>query len=658
LAPWRGKLKSTSIDAVPEIFLDDGAADHSPQSANEVPRMLHQGVLVLLSLFAAPPAAADYFAIRVVDEATGRGVPLVELRAVDQTRYWTDSQGLVAFYEPGLMNQKVFFHVKSHGYEFPADGFGFRGKALTTTPGKEAELRVRRVNVAERLYRVTGAGIYRDSVLLGREVPLAHPVLNAQVAGSDSVNTVIFGGRVHWFWGDTNRPAYPLGTFHVPGAVSRLPDDGGLDPRRGVDLEYFTREDGFAAGTCEMPGQGPTWIDGLCVIRDPARGERMFARYVKVRKFLDVYQRGLVEFNPERKRFEKVVEYDFDAPLGPHGHAIHQTVDGHDYVYFGNPYPLTRAPAAADALRDPKSFEAFTCLAPGSSLKKPAIDRDSNGAVRYAWKRNTPAPTAREQAAWLESGLLKRGEAALALRDVESGQEVKAHAGTVAWNAFRRRFVMIAEEEWGTSNLGEIWYAESDAPLGPWIYARKIVTHDKYSFYNPRHHPMFDQEGGRRIFFEGTYSKTFSNTDEATPRYDYNQIMYALDLADPRLVLPVPIYERVSGGNQSFAAASEGQIAFMAPDRPREGLVAVGRASGSNGQLVVGAAGDVVFYALPADVKNPPATTVGLYEWRDKNTGRLWYAVEGAEAPSGYTRADQPLCRVWRYPISAPIAWR
>ena len=174
--------------------------------------------LLLLAACTAPPASADYFTILVVDDQTGRGVPLVELRTVDERRYWTDSQGLVAFHEPGLMDREVFFHVRSDGYQFPADGFGYRGKTLRTTPGGRAELRLRRTNVAERLYRVTGAGIYRDSVLLGGEVHLRDPLLNAQVVGSDSVNSIVYHGRVHWFWGDTNRASYPLGNFHVPGA--------------------------------------------------------------------------------------------------------------------------------------------------------------------------------------------------------------------------------------------------------------------------------------------------------------------------------------------------------------------------------------------------------------------------------------------------------
>ncbi len=78
------------------------------------------------------------------------------------------------------------------------------------------------------------------------------------------------------------------------------------------------------------------------------------------------------------------------------------------------------------------------------------------------------------------------------------------------------------------------------------MQARKIITHankpgDAHDFYNPTQHPFFDQEGGRVIYFEGTYTAAFSRSEKdegPTPRYDYNQIMYRLDLADPRLKLP------------------------------------------------------------------------------------------------------------------------
>ncbi len=617
--------------------------------------MLNAILLALLLVFSAPAEPSEFFAISVVDDATGRGVPLVELRTVDGTQYWTDSQGLVAFHEPGLMNQKVFFHVKSDGYEFPADGFGFRGKALVTTPGESAELRIARRNLAQRLYRVTGAGIYRESVLLGRKVPIEHPLLNAQVAGSDSVNSIVFRGAVHWFWGDTNRPAYPLGMFHVPGAISQLPGQGGLDPLRGVNLKYFTRDDGFVAGTAEMPGDGPTWIDGVCVAKDADGRERMYAKYVKVRKFLEVYERGLLEFDPEKRRFEKVATFDFDASLYPLGHALPQAIDGVDYIYFGNPYPLVRVRATPEALRDPGAYEAFTCLAAGSTLAKPEIERDAAGSVHYGWKRNTPPPSNADQAKWLSAKKLRPGEELLALRDVESGQPVAAHAGSVTYNAFRKRYVMIAEETGGTSFLGEVWYAEADTPLGPWVYARKIVTHEKYSFYNPRQHPMFNQEDGRRIFFEGTYSTFFTGIEQPTPRYDYNQIMYSLELDDPRLTLPVAVYQRKSKEATTWATGTgNGSIPFMAADRPGAGLVTIGAADG--GEPRIYKPGEKlprsIFYALPPDVKDPPKTTVLLFNWRNKALGAFWIGIEGQDGPKGFKPDEKPLCRVWRYPLT------
>ena len=61
------------------------------------------------------------------------------------------------------------------------------------------------------------------------------------------------------------------------------------------------------------------------------------------------------------------------------------------------------------------------------------------------------------------------------------------------------------------------------------------MTHDDYAFYNVAQRPFFDEQGGRVIYFEATYTRTFSGTKVETPYYDYNQIMYRLDLDDPRL---------------------------------------------------------------------------------------------------------------------------
>ncbi len=96
------------------------------------------------------PEPGGYFAIEVVDDQTGRGVPMVELQTTNGTRYYTDSAGVVAFYEPGLMNKRVFFAVASHGYEFAKDGLGIRGVALEAKPGGVARLKIKRINIAER----------------------------------------------------------------------------------------------------------------------------------------------------------------------------------------------------------------------------------------------------------------------------------------------------------------------------------------------------------------------------------------------------------------------------------------------------------------------------------------------------------------------------
>ena len=91
-------------------------------------------------------------------------------------------------------------------------------------------------------------------------------------------------------------------------------------------------------------------------------------------------------------------------------------------------------------------------------------------------------------------------------------------------------------QSFGTSFLGEVWFSEAPTPEGPWENAVKVATHNRgstgdYSFYNPTSHPFFDQQNGRFIYFEGTYAETFSGNSNPTPLYDYNQMMYRLDLS-------------------------------------------------------------------------------------------------------------------------------
>ena len=647
-----------------------------------------------------PPRTDKYFKITVVDRQTGRGVPLVELRTVHSVRYVTDSNGVVAFFEPALMGEEVFFSVSSHGYEFPKDGFGNRGKALKAVAGGSARLEIDRINIAERLYRITGADIYADSVLVGEPAPLSKAGLNARVVGQDSACTALFQGKLHWFWGDTNRPSYPLGNFQTSGATSLLPERGGLDPERGVDLDYFTGKDGFVRGMAPMPGAGPTWIDGLVTLTDAAQGdsphfrsadsakigtipggsghERMFAAYAKIRGELEAYERGLAEFDPRREQFEKVVAFPADAPFHPGGQPFHRTIDGTDYIYFATPFPLLRVKADAESLKQLDRYEGFTCLVEGTRPEQHRFDRSPSGSLRYRWKKNTPPIGPAEQARLIAAGQLKAEESLLQLEDVATGKPVLAHSGSVYWNHYRRRWIMIALEQGGTSLLGEVWYAEADTPVGPWVYARKIVTHDRYDFYNPKQDPFFDKQDGRIVFFEGTYASTFSGNPNPTPRYDYNQIMYKLDLADERLALPVPVYrlpdsqagspQRFSTGRRPDDKLGSANIAFFAAERPARSLVpafelvrdfgqwriwvAAGTVSRADGNSQPGKVG-ADFFALRADEPNPPPNTTPLYEFVSKDGSQCEYTTDAKWSKPGFDRTEKPLCRVWRNPTSA-----
>ena len=501
------------------------------------PRLLSGFVLTTLlstaALFAAGEATPP-FGIEIVDEQAGRGVPLVELKTVNGIRYWTDSAGLAAIPDADLVGQEVYFGISSHGYEAQKDGFGFPGVRLKVEPGKVAQVKIKRTNLAERLYRITGSGIYADALLLGRKPPIHSPLLSAQVVGCDSVQNAVYQGKLFWIWGDTLQVSYPLGNFNATGATTPLPGKDGLAPETGIDLTYFRNDKGFVKGMAPVPGEGPTWLTGMFTLKSGEK-EELYAGYMKIRPPLEVYEKGLVRFDDAKTEFERVVVFPREASLWPNGHAAVREDGGSSYVYFGDPFPLLRVPATSAAIRDPAKYEAYTCLATGSSVKFPIVERDAQGKPKYEWRKATPPLIPEDEEALIRRGKLKRDEAMFRFVDPARNRPVVMHRGTVHWNEFRKRWIMIATEIGGTSQLGEVWYSEAESPLGPWTWATKIVTHKKYSFYNPVHHPEFDQEGGKRIYFEGTYTTSFSGNEEQTPRYEYNQVMYRLDLSDPRL---------------------------------------------------------------------------------------------------------------------------
>jgi hypothetical protein len=507
---------------------------------------------------ASPEAESSrYFAIHVIDEQTGRGVPMVELRTTSSVSYYTDSNGLVAFYEPGLMNRKVWFGVSAHGYEFPPDGFGARGVTLVTKPGGSAQLKIKRINIAERLYRITGQGIYRDTVLLGRAPPIAEPLLNAAVTGQDGVLNAIYRGKLYWLYGDTNRLSYALGNFSMSGATTALPEK--IDPAVGFNLKYFAGRDGFARAMAPLPGEGVVWLHGLVVVPDPSGRERMLAYFQRRRGLGPVLENGFVVYNDAKDVFEKLENVALDPPIFPRGYPFRvKHTDGTEYVYFTAPYPALRVQALWKAYLDLSSYEGYTCLKPGTRYGgkgQADLDRDAAGKLVWAWKRNTPPLGAGDQEELIAAGKMKRTESPFRLQDAGSGKPILLNNCSCFWNDYRQRYIMIASESFGATMLGEVWYSEADRPEGPWIQARKIISHankkgEAHDFYNPTQHPFFDQQGGRLIYLEGSYVNTFSGNPHPTPYYEYNQIMYRLDLSDPRLKLPgVTPARRPAGAN-------------------------------------------------------------------------------------------------------------
>jgi hypothetical protein len=242
-----------------------------------------------------------------------------------------------------------------------------------------------------------------------------------------------------------------------------------------------------------MPGAGPTWLSGYISLPDARNTPHLVASYVKIKPPMDAYERGLCVWNEQTERFDRqtVIWIHSSAtptsPAVPEGQPVFwRDSQGVEWVLFGNPLPTLRCPAR---------YESWT-----------------NAAT---WEVLTPQAE---------------------LATVDGDKKVKPHSGSIAWNGFRKRWVTVFVEAYGKpSFLGEVWYAEAAAPTGPWGPAIKVLSHSNYTFYNPRLHPEFTPVDSPILIFEGTYTKEFADRPNPTARYDYNQVMYRLDLDDPAL---------------------------------------------------------------------------------------------------------------------------
>ncbi len=451
--------------------------------------LLMYRIMVILFCLGNTLFAAEPCSIEVVEKGSGWPVPLVELRTTHNVRFVTDNAGVIAFDLPEMMGREIWFTVIGHGYEARKDGFGYSGVRLTPEPGKTLKVEVERKIIAKRLGRLTGGGIFSESQKLGKELEWKE----SGSFGCDSVQNAVHSGKLFWAWGDTTMANYPLGIFDMSSATTAIQPLKSFEPPLRLKYDYFTDTKGLPRGVAKMPGSGPTWISGYVSLPDKSGVKHLVAAYVKIKPPLDSYESGLCVWNAGTSNFERLKvlwtksESVPKQPPMPDGHpSFWKDGKGREWVLFGDPLPRMRCPATFEAWQDSATWEVL----------KP------------------------------QASLVSAGD----------GNPVKPHSGSIAWNVFRKRWVTVFMEAFGKPSVfGELWYAEADQPVGPWGKAVKILTHDNYTFYNPRIHPEFTSGDSPLLIFEGTYTATFANKPEPTPRYDYNQILYRLDLDDPAL---------------------------------------------------------------------------------------------------------------------------
>jgi hypothetical protein len=452
------------------------------------PRTLAIGCSLLLLSLAGRARAAEPCRIEVREKGSGWPVPLVELRTTSHVRLVTDNAGVIACDLPEFMGRETWFELVGHGYGVKPDEFGMRGVRLTPRPGETLRVEVERTSIARRIGRLTGSGLFAESQKLGQELDWTEQGLT----GCDSVQVAAHEGRLFWAWGDSLMPHYGLGIFHMSSATTPLAPLAGFEPPLRLRYEYFVDKKQRPRAVAKLPGDGPTWLSAYISLPDAAGRAHLVATYVKVRNHLDIYEAGLCEWSDQSEQFAPVrvvwkAAEGAKRPPMPDGHpALWRDAAGKSWVCFGNPLPHLRCPANYEAWKDAATWEVL--------------------------------------------------EPQATLADAASGAPIQPHSGSIAWNEFRRKWVTVFMQKFGKpSAFGELWYAEADQPAGPWGAAIKVLTHENYTFYNPRLHPELTPANSPILLFEGTYTAEFANHPQVTPRYNYNQMLYRLDLDDPAL---------------------------------------------------------------------------------------------------------------------------
>ncbi|RYZ59452.1 MAG: hypothetical protein EOP07_03960 [Proteobacteria bacterium] len=522
-------------------------------------------------LAAGVPGPNESHAIRVIDKVSRRGVPLVFLVDEKGVTRLTDSQGYLAYHHLDEMNKSHTFTITSHGYSSSS-------KTLTATQGATTEIELERRMIAERLYRTTGQGIYRESYLLGLTMPTKNPNVNGLVMGQDTVDSTLYKGKIFWTWQDTDRVGYVFGSFANTAATSALPANGGLNPDLGVDRDYYVGNDGFAKPIAPdfAPTSALTWLGDLVAIPDASGEERLYGRFAKVKGDGSFVRGGWALFDDAATKFRDLNLAENDPVLNLPAAPLRFNTPTGDKLYFG----LRRVAATAESLFDGTQHESFTAYKAGTKN----LETDADGRPVFSWKKGTEVASEADLTALGVSSdyQLNDGHKFKGLNG--EGLGISGSQLNKVWNPYRQKFVGTIQQALGSpSTFGEMWFAEGDTPMGPWNYAVKVVSHDNYTSYNVKQDGLLMQNNGRKIYIEGTYTASFTQNATPTVRYNYNQVIYRLDLADQKLRLPVAVYEMESGAKRDYAVKGDIHLGtaplaarFFAMDRPTTGMIGLG----------------------------------------------------------------------------------
>lgn len=628
------------------------------------------GIFLCASGFLVLPTYAaetqgEYAQINVVEESTGQPIPMVKLIFHNGMIFYTDNQGIAAVRIPGLMGEQVRVVLRSPSPGYPGDFF-LGGAHVVLRPDGSDTITIERRNLAERLYRVTGMGLYRDSKLVGADVPIEDPLSNLDVISHGLGNQAVFKGKLYWFWDGHSTLRNPIPNLKLSGATSELPSSGGLDPRIGINLDYVTGF--FGVRRLLRIDENVQAVKRNVFVTEDSSGEQVLHAYYQLLDDGSRVEHGILLWDESGKQFKIVKEFPSGMKVRVCRNTIRIQTEGREWFYLTCPHPIVRVPARPDLFQDPSRYETFAPL-----------DEEGN----WGWQTQTETITNRDQPQLLESTSMTREDGLFHLTDVRTGQSILGMGGTVNWNEYRDKWIMVFTEALGRSKHGEVWYAEADSPLGPWVYARRIATHRQstrfareFTYAFPKLHSYFQKQKGETVFFSGTFGK-FLTESAPVPRYEMNEMMYGLDVTQRGLFLPTAVYEyrddqdRIQYGTrknttQSIRSSPTVRYYALPPDRPSGESVPVWlmESTDSNGNSVVRlttdsdqVASDVqpVFYALSVDTVPPNPAVEDLFEYKNQETGKLLYAPAD-QAPEGdqWSLNRGPVVKVWSSPRVDP----